>query len=96
MQRRKFFRYVLPHALDTFTLTQFCQCDASLCPNRVAQLPRDVPVEIFKTIDRGWGVRAPVDIEQGKVLGIYSGYVRTLRSFFFSLGLQLNDGDHLL
>lgn len=44
-----------------------------MCPNRVAQQPRDVPVEIFKTNDRGWGVRAPVDVERGKVLGIYTG-----------------------
>ena len=45
------------------------------CPNRVAQLPRDVAVDIFKTTNRGWGVRPLVDVKQGKVLGIYTGYV---------------------
>lgn len=32
-------------------------------------------MEIFKTNNCGWGVRAPVDVERGKVLGIYTGYV---------------------
>ncbi|KAG6877412.1 hypothetical protein C0992_010018 [Termitomyces sp. T32_za158] len=50
-----------------------CSCDPHKCPNRVAQQPRDVPIEVFKTPDRGWGVRSPVYVERGKVLGIYTG-----------------------
>ncbi|KAG6817367.1 hypothetical protein H0H87_009554 [Tephrocybe sp. NHM501043] len=51
-----------------------CACDPDRCPNRVAQRPRDVPIEIFKTIGRGWGVRSTMNIRRGKVLGIYTGY----------------------
>lgn len=49
-----------------------CSCPR-LCPNRVAQLPRDVPLEIFRTTDRGWGVRPTVTVHAGKVIGIYTG-----------------------
>ena len=61
------------------------------CPNRVAQLPRDVPVDIFKTTNRGWGVRPLVDVEQGKVLGIYTGYVG-YSSSLLAVALQLSSG----
>ncbi len=50
-----------------------CSCGEG-CPNRVAQRPRDVPIEIFKTKTCGWGARATVDVPRGKVLGIYTGY----------------------
>ncbi len=51
---------------------QSCSCD-DLCPNRVAQLPRDVPIEVFRTRERGWGARATVPLPRGKVVGIYTG-----------------------
>ncbi|KAJ3575476.1 hypothetical protein NP233_g1070 [Leucocoprinus birnbaumii] len=53
-----------------------CSCKAD-CINRVAQRPRDVPIEIFKTAGKGWGVRASIDIPRGKVLGMYSGQIIT-------------------
>jgi hypothetical protein len=87
VQQREFFRYLLLQALDVdysnIPITQLCQCDERSCPNRVAQLARDVPVEIFKTANCGWGVCAPVDIEQGKVLGIYTGCVYLFAQIFF-------------
>ncbi|KAF8914363.1 hypothetical protein CPB84DRAFT_1742137 [Gymnopilus junonius] len=45
------------------------------CDNRVSQRPRDVPIEIFKTASYGWGVRPTVNVQKGKVLGIYTGLV---------------------
>ncbi|PSS37193.1 hypothetical protein PHLCEN_2v964 [Hermanssonia centrifuga] len=56
------------HAYDA----NHCICGKS-CHNRVAQFSRDVPIEIFRTIDRGWGARAPKDLSKGKFLGLYSG-----------------------
>ncbi|KAJ7708333.1 hypothetical protein B0H17DRAFT_454635 [Mycena rosella] len=50
----------------------YCHCSPN-CPNRVAQSGRQVPIEIFKTARCGWGVRAPVDVERGTVLGMYTG-----------------------
>jgi histone-lysine N-methyltransferase SUV39H len=49
-----------------------CRCGPD-CINRVSQRPRDVPLEIFKTQEKGWGVRTAIDIVRGKVLGMYSG-----------------------
>jgi histone-lysine N-methyltransferase SUV39H len=53
---------------------QNCSC-GSICPNRVAQKPRDVPLQIFKTKHRGWGVRTPKALPKGKVIGIFTGSV---------------------
>jgi len=57
---------------DQFLLDQACSCNSD-CVNRISQRPRDVPLEIFKTQGKGWGVRASIDIVRGKVLGMYSG-----------------------
>ena len=59
---------------------QYCACGAD-CPNRVAQRPRRIPIEIFKTRECGWGVRSGVDIEEGRVLGIYTGWVEPFSPF---------------
>ena len=53
--------------------SQCCQCDIS-CPNRVSQRPRKIPIDIFKTTDRGWGARPLCDVRKGTVLGMYTGY----------------------
>ncbi|RDB30047.1 Histone-lysine N-methyltransferase, H3 lysine-9 specific, partial [Hypsizygus marmoreus] len=67
------FAFNVPRGIEVVECNRYCSCDPTDCPNRVAQQPRDVPIEIFKTNNRGWGARAPVDIEKGKVLGIYTG-----------------------
>lgn len=53
---------------------QKCSC-SNACRNRVAQRPRDVPLQIFRTSDNGWGVRATIDLERGKIVGVYTGSV---------------------
>jgi histone-lysine N-methyltransferase SUV39H len=62
---------------------QNCTCPTS-CINRVAQRPRRIPIEIFKTESRGWGVRTSVALVRGQVLGLYTGYV-SLSALFMSL-----------
>lgn len=54
---------------------QLCACaeKPEQCPNRVAQIPRKHPIEVFKTATCGWGVRSTKAIERGQVLGIYTG-----------------------
>nr|GAT51820.1 SET-domain-containing protein [Mycena chlorophos] len=49
-----------------------CSCGPN-CINRVAQRPRQIPIQIIKTRERGWGVRCPVPLPKGKVLGLYTG-----------------------
>ncbi|KAK4212715.1 histone-lysine N-methyltransferase [Rhypophila decipiens] len=53
-----------------------CSCSAD-CPNRVVERGRTVPLEIFRTVDRGWGVRCPVDIKKGQFVDRYLGEVIT-------------------
>ncbi|KAJ7080633.1 SET domain-containing protein [Mycena belliarum] len=51
-----------------------CSCSPD-CANRVAQRPRTIPIQIFKTEERGWGARATVAIAKGTMVGIYTGLV---------------------
>jgi histone-lysine N-methyltransferase SUV39H len=53
-----------------------CSCSAR-CPNRVVERGRTVPLQIFRTEDRGWGVRCPVDIKQGQFVDRYLGEIIT-------------------
>ncbi|KAJ7504612.1 hypothetical protein B0H11DRAFT_2221342 [Mycena galericulata] len=49
-----------------------CECLPE-CPNRVAQFPRQIPVQVFKTGKRGWGARVAVNLTKGQVVGLYTG-----------------------
>jgi hypothetical protein len=35
-------------------------------------------MEVHKTADRGWAVRATVDIQRGEVVGTFTGFVSSL------------------
>lgn len=53
-----------------------CNCSPQ-CPNRVVERGRTVPLQIFRTPDRGWGVRCPVDIKKGQFVDRYLGEIIT-------------------
>ncbi|QRV90807.1 histone-lysine N-methyltransferase [Ceratobasidium sp. AG-Ba] len=53
-----------------------CMCSSS-CPNRVAQQPRTVPMDIFMPSIQGWGVRPLRSIKAGQVLGTFTGEILT-------------------
>lgn len=55
---------------------QGCNCSLN-CPNRVVERGRTVPLQIFRTEDRGWGVKCPVDIKQGQFVDRYLGEIIT-------------------
>ena len=59
---------------------QLCSCSLYRCKNRVSQHPRDIPVEIYKSAERGWGVRPLTDVRGGKVVGLHTGFVILLSS----------------
>ncbi|KAF8204624.1 hypothetical protein BJ912DRAFT_938881 [Pholiota molesta] len=69
-----------------------CSCSIE-CMNRVSQRPRDVPIQIFKTHHRGWGVRAMVSLKRGKVVGIYTGRRETSRALSADLSSYCFDLD---
>ncbi|KAM0744753.1 hypothetical protein ACQRIT_000137 [Beauveria bassiana] len=53
-----------------------CAC-SSECPNRVVERGRTVPLQIFRTQNRGWGVRSQVPIKQGQFVDRYLGEIIT-------------------
>ncbi|KAI1075577.1 SET domain protein [Whalleya microplaca] len=53
-----------------------CACGPA-CANRVVERGRKIPLQIFRTADRGWGVRCPVDVRQGQFVDRYMGEVIT-------------------
>ncbi|KII87412.1 hypothetical protein PLICRDRAFT_177161 [Plicaturopsis crispa FD-325 SS-3] len=67
------FTFEVERGMKVIECNKYCRCSPAMCTNRVAQRPRDVPVEIFKTEYCGWGARLGVDVERGCVLGIYTG-----------------------
>ncbi|KAI0825241.1 hypothetical protein BC628DRAFT_1374165 [Trametes gibbosa] len=70
--KNRLFNFHLRPGTEVIECNASCSC-SKYCPNRVAQLPRDVPIEIFRTQDRGWAARATVALPKGKVVGIYTG-----------------------
>ncbi|KAL8693255.1 MAG: hypothetical protein Q9218_001889 [Villophora microphyllina] len=54
-----------------------CSC-YTYCKNRKVQHGRQIPLEIFKTEDRGWGLRCPVDLQKGESIDTYRGEIITV------------------
>ncbi|KAI5462914.1 hypothetical protein BGZ63DRAFT_352939 [Mariannaea sp. PMI_226] len=55
---------------------QGCACSDS-CPNRVVERGRTIPLQIFRTPDRGWGLRSTVHIKKGQFVDRYVGEIIT-------------------
>ncbi|CAL8105482.1 unnamed protein product [Orchesella dallaii] len=57
-----------------YECTGDCQCDRS-CPNRVVQDGIKYRLQIFKTMNKGWGVRSIYDIPKGAFICSYPGLI---------------------
>ncbi|MCJ1266160.1 hypothetical protein MMC22_006042 [Lobaria immixta] len=53
-----------------------CNCRDN-CKNKVVQHGRQVQLEIFKTENRGWGLRCPEDLQKGQFIDTYRGEIIT-------------------
>lgn len=53
-----------------------CKCNAT-CLNRVVQNPMSLKLQVFKTHNRGWGIRCLNDVPQGSFICIYAGTIHT-------------------
>jgi histone-lysine N-methyltransferase SUV39H len=53
-----------------------CNCGSN-CKTRNVQHGRQVPLEIFKTKTRGWGLRSTVDLQRGQFIDCYVGEILT-------------------
>ncbi|KAM5182436.1 histone-lysine N-methyltransferase SETDB2-like isoform 2-T2 [Mantella aurantiaca] len=52
-----------------------CKCDRRMCQNRVVQHGLQVRLQVYKTNDRGWGVRCLDDLDKGTFVCIYAGRI---------------------
>ncbi|XP_062706947.1 histone-lysine N-methyltransferase eggless [Aedes albopictus] len=53
-----------------------CKCKSN-CLNRVVQHPLMTKLQVFKTSNRGWGIRCLNDVAKGSFICIYSGHLLT-------------------
>lgn len=53
-----------------------CKC-SSHCVNRVVQHPLELKLQVFKTNNRGWGIRCLNDIPKGCFICVYAGNLLT-------------------
>ncbi|XP_030056323.1 histone-lysine N-methyltransferase SETDB2 isoform X1 [Microcaecilia unicolor] len=54
-----------------------CKCDEMFCQNRVVQHGLRLRLQVFKTHNKGWGVRCLDDIDKGTFVCTYTGRILT-------------------
>ncbi|MCJ1284698.1 hypothetical protein MMC26_004034, partial [Xylographa opegraphella] len=59
-----------------YECNELCSCNDN-CKSRVVQKGRQIPLDIFKTRNRGWGLRSPCPIRKGQFIDTYLGEVLT-------------------
>ncbi|XP_063545525.1 uncharacterized protein LOC134753545 [Cydia strobilella] len=84
----------LPEPLSSgiYECNSRCKCKQT-CLNRVAQHPLQLKLQVFKTANRGWGIRALNDVPKGAFLCVYAGNLLTDATANLD---GLNEGDEYL
>uniref|UniRef100_A0A8D2GUX8 Histone-lysine N-methyltransferase SETDB1 n=1 Tax=Urocitellus parryii TaxID=9999 RepID=A0A8D2GUX8_UROPR len=67
-----------------------CKCDPHMCTNRLVQHGLQVRLQLFKTQNKGWGIRCLDDIAKGSFVCIYAGKILT-DDFADKEGLEMGD-----
>uniref|UniRef100_A0A3Q2CNX5 [histone H3]-lysine(4) N-trimethyltransferase n=1 Tax=Cyprinodon variegatus TaxID=28743 RepID=A0A3Q2CNX5_CYPVA len=67
-----------------------CKCCAQMCTNRLVQHGLQVRLQLFKTQNKGWGIRCLDDIAKGSFVCIYAGKILT-DDFADKEGLEMGD-----
>ncbi|XP_064631854.1 histone-lysine N-methyltransferase SUV39H2-like [Lineus longissimus] len=98
-------RVRVPPGTPIYECNKRCRCGVD-CPNRVVQLGRKFKVAIFRTENRGWGVKALQKIKKGTFVMEYVGEVITseeaegrghiydAEGMTYLFDLDFNDGDN--
>lgn len=50
-----------------------CRCNPQMCTNRLVQHGLQVRLQLFKTQNKGWGIRCLDDVAKGSFVCIYAG-----------------------
>ncbi|TSK17788.1 Histone-lysine N-methyltransferase SETDB2 [Bagarius yarrelli] len=58
-----------------YECSPWCSCQKSSCQNRVVQHGLRVRLQVFRTSDKGWGVRCRDDLDTGTFICTYAGVV---------------------
>ena len=69
-------RLMEPCQTGIYECNQNCKCKKN-CLNRVVQEPLQVKLQVFKTANRGWGLRCLTDIPKGCYICCYAGHLLT-------------------
>ncbi|XP_061462024.1 histone-lysine N-methyltransferase SETDB1 isoform X2 [Rhineura floridana] len=67
-----------------------CRCNLNMCTNRLVQHGLQVRLQLFKTQNKGWGIRCLDDIAKGSFVCIYAGKILT-DDFADKEGLEMGD-----
>ena len=67
-------RIIVPVGTVIYECNMKCHCSIN-CKNRVVQKGSQYKFEVFKTVDRGWGVRSPQKISKGTFVCEYTGQI---------------------
>lgn len=65
---------VLRWSFRIFECNHLCACGDG-CVNKVTSRGRQIPLELFKTALKGWGVRTLVGLPKGTFVGLYNGEI---------------------
>ncbi|XP_067328459.1 histone-lysine N-methyltransferase SETDB1 isoform X1 [Anolis sagrei] len=67
-----------------------CKCNPNMCNNRLVQHGLQIRLQLFKTQNKGWGIRCLDDIAKGSFVCIYAGKILT-DDFADKEGLEMGD-----
>ncbi|KAI5629547.1 histone-lysine N-methyltransferase SETDB2 [Silurus asotus] len=67
-----------PVASGLYECGPWCSCKKSSCQNRVVQHGLRARLQVFRTNDKGWGVRCRDDLDEGTFVCTYAGVVLRL------------------
>ncbi|KAI6246071.1 Histone-lysine N-methyltransferase, H3 lysine-9 specific dim-5 [Erysiphe necator] len=67
---------MLRSTMPIYECNKQCNCPED-CPNKVVSRGRQIPLQIFRTMTRGWGLRSTEDIKKGQFVDSYVGELIT-------------------
>lgn len=66
-------------SLRIYECNKMCKCSAQMCTNRLVQHGLQVRLQLFKTQNKGWGIRCLDDVAKGSFVCIYAGEKQTYK-----------------
>uniref|UniRef100_A0A3Q1JCN5 Histone-lysine N-methyltransferase SETDB2 n=1 Tax=Anabas testudineus TaxID=64144 RepID=A0A3Q1JCN5_ANATE len=74
-QHYTYHRLAGPVPSGLYECGPWCDCERARCQNRLVQRGIRVRLQVFQTVERGWGVRCRDDLDRGTFVCTYAGVV---------------------